>query len=245
MEDHLVPHHHEEHHHHNTEEPRDRRFEVIATILMTLATLVSAWAGYQSTLWHGHYTLELGETMRLGQRANSKRSHADELRLVDIAMFLNYERALSDGDQRYAQFLRERFRPEMKVALDAWLAQDPLKTAGAPLSPFVMKEYVLHDQQEAESLAEEAALGLQKAQVENGHAEDYVLVIVLMASTLFLAGIETRILIRKAKILLLAVAVLITIIAFSLLATLPVARRQSHSPKTQAQLERLLFQRMG
>ena len=119
----------------------ERWFELIVAVILGLATLGSAWSAYQSALWGNIQSLRLAEATAAGSRAAEKAIYANQLRGVDLLLFEVYLRALSKNNQWLADFLFQRFRPEFKVATEAWLATRPLKNPSAPSSPFIMKEY--------------------------------------------------------------------------------------------------------
>ena len=91
-----------------------------------------------------------------------------------------------------ADFYRERFREEFKVAFDAWVAADPASNPEAPPTPFAMPEYQLASQEEADRLEEEANAILDKGKAANEQSDKYVLNTVILVSVLFFAGIAQR-----------------------------------------------------
>jgi hypothetical protein len=97
-----LPHHSDQHEHQGVH--RDRRLELVGTIIMAVAALASAWSGYQSAVWEALRTLKLAAANRLDRQASGKMGHADRLSLLDITMFLQYERALSEGNQNTLSF---------------------------------------------------------------------------------------------------------------------------------------------
>ena len=115
--------------------------EVLSAVLLSLATVASAWCAYQSTRWNGVQALSFSAAN--GARTESVRMSNAALQLtsIDIGMFVQFAAAYSEDNMALAEFLLERFRPEMKTAVDAWLATEPLKNPNTPLSPFAMPEY--------------------------------------------------------------------------------------------------------
>ena len=103
----------------------------------------------------GIRNFRIADALAAGRRAGEKAIDANELRKVDAVLFERYLSALTEKDQRMANFLFGRFRPEFKVAAEAWLATDPLKNASAPPGPFIMKEYSLEVEKEARQLRQE------------------------------------------------------------------------------------------
>ena len=148
--------------------PWESWFELIVAVILGLATLGSAWSAYQSGLWNGIQTFRLAESIAAGRRAAEKFVYANQLRGVDLVLFEAYLRALTEDNQRLAEFLFHRFRPEFKVAAEAWLATRPLKNPSAPSSPFVMKEYSLAADQEMQQSRQEEATKFTEARKANG-----------------------------------------------------------------------------
>jgi hypothetical protein len=140
-----------------------RWFESVAALILGLATLGSAWSAYQSSLWRGIQNFRIADALAVGRRAGEKAIDANELRKVDAVLFERYLSALSEKDQRMANFLFDRFRPEFKVAAEAWLATNPLKNPSASPGPFIMKEYPLELEKEARQLRQEEEKKLAEA----------------------------------------------------------------------------------
>src|SRR6267143_2004946 len=121
----------------------EKSIEIVATILLACATVGSAWSAYQAKRWGGVQMFRM--IAANGARSESVRlsDKASQLTTIDVSMFLQYAAAVSSHQQQLADFILKRFRPEMKVAVDAWLVTRPLKNPVSPLSPFGMKEYSL------------------------------------------------------------------------------------------------------
>ena len=79
------------------------------------------------------------------------------------------------------------------MAFDAWLATDPKSNPDAPKSPFSMPEYTVSFAQEAERLEQEASKTFEEGNAANQVSDDYILNTVILASVLFLAGVQSRI----------------------------------------------------
>src|SRR5215216_3074336 len=104
-------------------------FEVIAAVLLGVASLASAWSAYQSALWDGIQTFGIAEANVAGRQAAGRDLYTNQLRTIDAVMFERYVSALSEQNHQLAEFLLRRFRPEMKVAVEAWLATQPLQNS--------------------------------------------------------------------------------------------------------------------
>lgn len=179
--------------------------EIVATVLLALATVATAWSGYQSTRWNG-------EQAKAGGRANALRIEsakaaglANTQTSIDVATFTQWADAYAQHQTRLADFYFRRFRAEFRPAVDAWAATRPLKNADAPLTPFAMPQYKLKAR--ADSARLEAAANGFAAQVLRNiqRASNYVLGVVLFASSLFFAGMSTKLTAPRLRWAMLAI----------------------------------------
>jgi hypothetical protein len=131
---------------------------------------------------------------------------AAQFAAFDAGMFIQYAEAVTTGNSDLAEFLYNRFRPEMKVALDAWLETRPLTNPDAPSSPFVMPEYVIPERLEAEALSARAANAEADARTSNDRSTRYVAITALAAVALFLGGISSKFPSPRMRVGLLALA---------------------------------------
>lgn len=166
--------------------------ELWSAILLSLATLTSAWCAYQSALWGGIQTMLLAEANGASRTAQEKVIEGGQQRLMDITLFLQYMMAQTQADTTMTQFLTQRFRPEMQEAFEAWQATNPQQNRNAPAHPFVMDEYSLPTERDARALSGQAAIKFHQAQQANLHSDLYVLLTVICASVLFFGGIATK-----------------------------------------------------
>lgn len=169
-----------------------RRIDVVSTVLLAIATLATAWAGYQASRWHSEQAKM--QAKATASRIESTRSQdvANREAQIDVALFFEWVDARSNGDASLANFYRERFTDRLAPAFRAWIATSPFTNPDAPTSPFVMKQYVVAANQE--SAAQEAAADAASAEATEDiqRADNYVLAVVLFAACLFFAGLSTR-----------------------------------------------------
>jgi hypothetical protein len=204
--------------------PWESWFELIVAVILGLATLGSAWSAYQSGLWNGIQTFRLAESTAAGRRAGEKFVFANQLRGVDLVLFEAYLRALTENNQRLAEFLFQRFRPEFKVATEAWLKTRPLKNPSAPSSPFVMKEYSLAVDKEMQQSRQEEATKFTEARKANTNSDYYLLLTVLFSVALFLGGITAAFKRPRIRGIVLVLSVMTITAAAIFLAFLPLAK---------------------
>jgi hypothetical protein len=196
--------------------------EIIATILLAVVTILTAWSAFQSTKWSGVMAIAFSEANAARTESAQAAARVNVEQAVDVGLFTDWIAARSEGNDELADFLEARFRDEFQPAFDAWVAERPLQTPGAPATPFEMDEYQLDEQALATELAMTADARGQAAREANQTGDNYVLSTVLFASVLFFAGISTRFRGRRVQIALLTMAVLVLAAGLGVLATFPV-----------------------
>lgn len=205
---------------------RDRRYkkwaELGATIILALATLASAWAGYEAGKWNGVQTLLNLQATILRIESGQLTAKSHENLLVDLQLTTNWVNAINNGDKRLADFYRARVRDEFRPAFDAWLATRPLENPNAPESPFDMAEYRLAARDEAEAMGEEAGKLSLSAEVAGSIADQYTLSIVILAGALLLAGMAHRFEWVELRIAVVAVALLVLLFSIINIVRLPI-----------------------
>ena len=205
-----------------SESHADRRLELAAAVLLTLAAVATAWSSYQSASWHGKQAE--AQSASIAARVESTRAEnvASRQAQIDVALFTQWVDAYARGETELASFYEERFRDEFKPAFDAWVATKPRTNPKAPLSPFAMPQYKLAATAEADRLEAEAAAQSQLVKVDIQRADNYLLAVVLFAVSLFFAGISTRLHIRSARMIVLVTGWTIFLGTLVWIATFPV-----------------------
>lgn len=170
----------------------DRWIEFLSVIVLSLATIMTAWCGYQAAQWDGeqanYYNLATTAQVAASQKANEGIIQTS----TEIGLFVEYAAAISTDNTKLADFFFNRFPPTLRVATNAWLAQNPLQNPEAPLTPFDMDEYVVEEQIESEKLQAESVALFHKANEANELSDEYILLTVLFATVLFLTGIAGK-----------------------------------------------------
>jgi hypothetical protein len=168
------------------------RLEVVATVLLALAAVATAWSGYQSTRWNGEQAKASSRTNAIRIDAARAQGLAQAQTQVDVATFTQWVDAYARRETELADFYFKRFREEFGPAVDAWLATRPLQNPDAPLTPFAMPEYRLASAAEAERLDAEAETSSATVRRNIQRASNYVLGVVLFSVSLFFAGMSTK-----------------------------------------------------
>jgi hypothetical protein len=201
----------------------NERLDLIATVLLALATVATAWSGYQASRWNGEQAKAFSRASALRIESAKADDLANSQTQIDVATFMQWVDAYAQDDTELATFYRDRFRAEFKPVADAWIASRPLQNPDAPLTPFAMPEYRVEAREEAASLEVEAEASAALARTNVQRATNYVLGVVLFAAALFFAGMSARLTSFRLRRTLLAFGVVIFVGTVIWIATFPVS----------------------
>jgi hypothetical protein len=168
------------------------RTELVATVLLAVAAVATAWSGYQATRWNGEQAKASSRTNAIRIDAARAQGLAEAQKEVDVATFIQWVDAYAHRETELTTFYARRFRAEFKPAFEAWLATSPLTNADAPLTPFVMPQYELAAEEEAKRLDGEAEVSAAQVRRNIQRSSNYVLGVVLFSVALFFAGTSTK-----------------------------------------------------
>jgi hypothetical protein len=184
----------------------EKRFEILATALLALAALATAWSGYQASLWDGIQSSNYTQASAARTSAAQKLTESNQYRLADLSVFESFIDASLTGDTELADFYRQRFRDEFEPAYVAWTALDPQTDPDAPPSPLAMPEYQLAPEQEAADLTARAEAKFTEGEDANTYSDIFTASTLFFASALFFAAISERFEYQRARISLLVIA---------------------------------------
>jgi hypothetical protein len=204
-------------------EERTERLEIAATVLLALATVATAWSGYQASRWNGEQAKAFSRGNAARIESTRASSLADTQSQIDVATFIAWTDAYAQKQTRLADFYFKRFRAEFRPAVNAWVATKPLQNANAPLTPFALPQYRLAARQQADELQVEAEAWSAKARTNVQRATNYVLCVVLFAASLFFAGMSAKLRTRRLQAALLAIGVVVFVGTVAWIATFPVS----------------------
>lgn len=185
------------------------RVALVATVLLAFATVATAWSGYQASRWNAEATKA---TMRgTAARVESTRESdlANSQAQIDVAVFVQWADAYASGKKLLRDFYFERFRPEFKPAVVAWIATRPLKNPNAPLTPFAMPQYRSQARDDAARLETQADAWAATARRNVQRSTNYVLGVVLFAAALFFAGMSTKLPALRLRIAMLTIGMVV------------------------------------
>ena len=199
---------------------RDRRVELIAAIMLSAATVVTAWSAYQATRWSGDQAESYTEAS--ATRTESVRSSTDANRqvLIDVDTFLTWLDAEQSGDHDLANDIHARMRAEFLPVFDAWLETAP-EGAIPDGTPFELSEYRLAADEKAKQLEVKASRLFADGNESNQVSDDFVLAAVLFASVLFFSGLAGTFDSLRAQLFLLILGAVMLVVGTIIVITLP------------------------
>lgn len=204
------------------ESPRTAHWiDLLATILLSVAAVATAWATYQAAHWRSEQGLAGNRSVVARVQANRASGIANRQIQIDALTFTHWVDAYTQKDTKLAAFYFRRFRPEFRPAVTAWAATKPLTNPDAPLTPFSMPQYKSAENAEADRLEAKGDAESAVAQVDVQRADRYTLCVVLFATALFFAGISTRLRTFGSRAFVLGMGWLLFSSAFIWLLTFP------------------------
>jgi hypothetical protein len=197
--------------------------EIVFAILLLFATIGSTYCVFEAHKWGGVQGIAFAESSRY--RAESLRydALANSQRMIDVQVFLAWVDAADHQDTTRMTFLQSRFRDEFKPAFTAWL-QRPVNESAfiiPPGTPFELSQYQLESSHESMRLSEQASAAFESGREANQTGDGYVMITVLYAIVLFVAGFGTKWKSHTLQYLFLITGIAIAVVATILLLGMP------------------------
>jgi hypothetical protein len=205
---------------HSTRE-RDRILSIAEAVLLSLVALLAGWSGYAAAKWSTESRVTLAEASTARTKANRANLDAMELRNLDSSTFEAWFAAYTAGNDEAMAVAEHRFRPEFRVAFDAWRATKPESNPRAPPGPTYMPQYREPGLAEAGRLDQKADEAFTSGVTAAQRSDDYVRTTVFLATVLFLVGISTQFPLRGVRYGLVALGAVLLVFSVVQLAQLP------------------------
>jgi hypothetical protein len=199
-----------------------RRVELAAVLMIALTAVLTAWTAFESSKWGGVMSIEFSQAGATRTESVRASNVANRQTVVDVSLFTSYAEAVANENTELEEFLSERFPERLAVAVDSWLATDPLQDPDAPATPFDMPEYVLDASQQADQLEAEAAAASERAREANQRSDNYTVTTVFLATVILLAALSSKVDNPRLQVALLAIAAVIFLAIGVVVAQFPV-----------------------
>lgn len=200
---------------------RDRALTIVEAVLLSIVALLAAWSGYAAAKWSTESRVQLAEASTARVEANRAEGEAAALRNFDSSTFESWFAAYIARDARALRLAEHRFRPEFRVAFDAWRATHPERNADAPRGPTYMPQYKEPELEQARALDRQADEDFAAGEHSGATADKYVRLTVVLASILFLVGISAHFPLRSVRVGLVGLSAVLLAFAVAQIATLP------------------------
>ncbi len=181
---------------------RHAAFEPIALVLLSLATVGTAWCSYQAAVWGAVSQRTMNLSAAAGRRAAAAELKYQQMALLDILLFTQYINARASSSNGMARpdsqvsalekFYSDRFRNEAKTAFNAWMTTRPFENPYAPPHPFVTNLYQPRLLTEAAVAEADSQRLWQQAGEAGRNGRSYVLITVLFTCALFCGGTASK-----------------------------------------------------
>lgn len=198
------------------------RLELVATVLLAVASVLTAWSAFQAAKWSGIQSIRFTEAVELRAESTRWSTMDGQDFLLDASLWVEWVDAHHDGREATAEFLAERFEDPFAAAFDEWVAAEPFDRPDAPSSPFEVPGYEDEVFVEATAFAELADDAFEQGRTANQRSDNYVLTTVLLAMVLFFSGISGKFSAVRAQILCVVVAGSVLVASTAVLLTYPV-----------------------
>lgn len=201
-----------------------RLTELAAAILLSIAALLTSYAGFQGELWDGEQATNYALAEQSRTDSSKDEMIAGQHSGIDAMIFTQWLAAYTSNNERLAKFYRARFRPEFRTVFEQWIATQPLTNPKAPPSPFHMPGYLDQSTATARATEQKADQYFASGQRANGISDAYGQATVIFALALFMGGITQTFDTRKTRILLLALSAFCTLLGVVRIFGLPAIR---------------------
>ncbi len=201
-------------------ERRQRILDSWTAIILAIAAVATAWASFQASNWSNRASDAQAASAIDRADAGRAATAATQATIIDSQTWLEWVSAVDDGKEARADFLDNRFSPQLKVAQADWLSGAEVGPDGVPEvippgTPLDLPSYIVPDQVESNELAGRAEGYLADANDFTSRSTQFVLIAVLLALVLFFASVATKFGNPKLQVLLTSIA--LGLLAFGIL----------------------------
>jgi hypothetical protein len=200
----------------------DRMLEVLAVMLLGVATVGSAWCGYQASKWNGQESELARESSDLLVDSTRLFTLATQAVAYDASLVTQYAQAYQEENTILMEFYRASLmRPAFLPVIDAWEAE--VRAGRAPANLLSDEAYLDAQYADFQATQAEAQAASAAGQEAGDNADAYVLTTLMFAVALFFAGVTSSFRFRSVRIVLLIGAVLAIALAAARLVDVPIA----------------------
>jgi hypothetical protein len=197
--------------------------EVFAIILLSLGTVGSAWSFFQATRWNNVQSDSMNASNIARIESSKETTIATATIVYDVTVLSQSAAALAEGHPDLRTFYREKlYRPDFLATVDQAVAEAGGDPSADP-NLFANEAYLNGLLEKPRQLDETARQLTEESERAGQTADDYVLVTVILAITLFFSGTATSLGWIPLRVMLLGIATVTLAFGAARLASLPLA----------------------
>ncbi len=195
-------------------------YEIIATVLLAVATVAIAWSANQSNLWSGSQDKLLAQSVRVSNDSVDSLQQGDSIRQLDQLLFvellIQFDQSEEEDITEVEQQIINNLSPVGEEVVLLWADGE---------SEFPFEEDVYFDSlfADGQQLSDDSDALYDEAVQANTNGDRYVLGSTLMATVLFFAGISMVLNGDRVRRILLGVASVALAGSVVYMVTLPIA----------------------
>lgn len=197
------------------------RLEILTGVLLGLAALATAWAAFQASIWDGEelegYTKASVKTSEAGDLL----AQADRTVLEDELLTLQWALAIGRGESGLADFIREELMSDRLARLVAAWEEEPKESRG-DLFGEASQIYNLRALEDGRRSTAEAVRSVSDGRDAGRKGDRYNLIVVLLAASLFVAGISSTFEVDRIRVWALIIGAAMLAGAVVWMTTMPV-----------------------
>ena len=204
-----------------THDRHSRIIQISEAVLLSIVTITAAWAGYSAARWGTASRVDIARSSTLRNLATRDDLTAISLRNFDASTFNAWFTAYTLNSPQKEAIAIRRFRPQFRVAFNAWMATDPLHNPHAPPGPTYMPQYKLPAQAQSNAFDNQADAKFDQGTEDGVTGDQYVQITVFLAAVLFLVGIGSSFKLHGVRYALITFGSLLLILAVVLILRQP------------------------
>lgn len=190
----------------SVEDPPNDKLQLVAAIILGLAATLTALSAYKAALLDGEALTGYTESTKTLNDANAFNAQGNSVEILDKQLFVQYATASQSGNQELADYLTTLMRPELQKAVEWWQTSEDATT---PFDEADDNPYEIKDYEDRADLEKEADAQFAAGSAADEQGDKFELATVLLALTLFFAGIGTLFKKRAVSVALIGVSAVV------------------------------------
>ena len=85
------------------------RGELVAVILMSVTTVLTAWTAFQASKWSGDMSISFNQASAARVDAGRYEGEANRQGTIQVSLYIGWVQAQSSGDTKLADYMRANF----------------------------------------------------------------------------------------------------------------------------------------